>query len=154
MKKVLYFMLMFTLCTLSLAAQTKKSLDTIYVKCDQDDLSGKFYNVSQFKNQLRIHFFFTVKWVLHGTELDSFSFAYTGPKKEGLNSWAIPLIDSQFLKDKEVYTLADFTMKLKGNFLLDILYERKEIIMLYGARSSQKFEVYPVKVGTDLSSEG
>lgn len=56
---------------------------------------------------------------------------------------------------KNLYTLEQFTMALnEEKFLVPIFNGRVQIIMLYGAACLSKVEVYPVKVSTNLASEG
>ena len=56
---------------------------------------------------------------------------------------------------KNYFTLEQFTKALnRKDFLLPIFNKKVQVIMLYGEKCSPKVEVYPVTIGTDLSSEG
>ncbi|RZK53509.1 MAG: hypothetical protein EOO91_17515 [Pedobacter sp.] len=143
---VLYF-------NIELQAQEKKN-DTIYIKTNVEDISSKFH--STFENQYKINFFFNVKWQLFGSKRNEISFYYQSPKKNGTNEWSIFIKDTkEFLLYKNYFTLDQFTSALKNNsFLMPIANGTVQIIMLYGSKCSSKVEIYPVKVSTNLSSEG
>ena len=156
MKKYKYLILIFILYSINSYAEHKKPTDTIYVMCYQEDLTNKFYNLNQNKNQLRIQYLFDVKWELFGYKQNSFFLFYEGPEKLVRNEWSIPTIKSENIKQyKNLYTLEQFTKALgKQHFRLSITEGKVYLIMLYGEKCSTNFEVYPVKVGTNLSNEG
>lgn len=135
-------------------AQTKKQIDTIYLRAFEEDINTKFY--SAYQNQYNINFFFKVKWVLHNAKRDVISFSYHSPKKEGINEWYIFTKDErEFLPYKNYYTLEQFTIRLKNPEFFQLIFLNKvQIVMLYGAKCSTKVELYPVKLSTDISSEG
>ena len=154
MKSLILFFLFFIFSSLNTFGKKNKT-DTIYVICYQENLAHKFYNINQSRNQLRINYFFDVKWVLYEQEQTSFFFSYSGPEKQIRNEWSIPLIDLKSMRNKKkIYTLKEFTSKLTGNFLTSAFLGKFQIIMLYGTKNGSKFEIFPVQIGTDLSSEG
>ena len=70
--------------------------------------------------------------------------------------WFVPMVDTRIIKHyKNLYKLKQFTKELeKQSFRLPIANGKVQLVMLYGAASLNKIEVYPVKISTDLSSEG
>ena len=151
MKIYIYIFLTFCLVD-KLQAQNKT--DTVYVRVYREDLSARFFTNHQ--NQLSIGFHFKVEWELHNFKRNDIFFYYRSPKKDGINGWSIFIKDiKDYLLFRNVFTLEEFTEALNNNeFLLPIANGKVQIIMLYGEKCSTKFEAYPVKVGTDLSSEG
>jgi len=134
-------------------SQETKILDSIFVICYQEDLNGKFHMIRD--NKSKIDFFFNVKWKLHGGNYETIIFNFTFPiEKNGF--WAFPVKKkSELSVYKNIYTLGEFTKALsKDTFLTPVTNGKVQIIMLYGEKCSTKFEMFPVKVGTDLSSEG
>jgi len=156
MKKLIILLLISLFSNFNSFAIEKKNTDTIYVLCYQENLINKFYNTNQDKNQLRISYFFDVKWKLHGYDQSVFFFSYEGPSKQTRNEWSVPLVNSDNFKlYKNLYTLEQFTKALNSaNFFRPIADRKVQIMMLYGEKCSTKFEMFPVKVGTDLSREG
>ncbi|WP_113651685.1 hypothetical protein [Pedobacter namyangjuensis] len=152
MKKNLLIVLALLLLS-KLNAQEQKA-DTIYIRTNIENVGSKFH--STFENQYNINFFFNVNWELHGFKRDAISFIYQSPKKSGTNEWSIFIKDDkEFLLYRNYYTLEQFTMRLKNPEFFQLIFLNKvQIIMLYGAKCSTKVELYPVKVSTDLSSEG
>jgi hypothetical protein len=152
MKKYLFTFLALLLF-IKLNAQ-EKTLDTIYIRTNIEDVSAKFH--STFENQYKINFFFKIDWQLHGYKRDRIFFSYLSPKKIGTNEWSIFIKDEkEFLIHKNYFTLEHFCRKLKEqNFFLAIFNGKVQIIVLYGAKCSSKVEIYPVKLGTDISNEG
>lgn len=154
MKKRSLFTCLAILCFCTTLSAQQKLVDTIYIKTYQEDLKARFF-VSQ-QNGLMINFFFKVEWKLYGFEKHDFVLSYESPKKGGVNEWSIFIQDERsYLKSKFVYSLKKFTKALQTEeFRIPIANGKVRVIMLYGAKCSRKVEVYPVKVGTDLSSEG
>ena len=154
MKKLTLLIFIFINYTSGLFAQSSKKLDTIYVICYQENLINKFYSVSSSTNKLTLGFFFKVDWELHGYKKDMFFVHYTSPDNK--MTWVHNPIEShKFNLYKNVYNLEQFTKALNNNeFLIPIANGKVQIIMLYGEKCSIKFEMFPVKVGTDLYSEG
>ncbi len=152
MKKYLFTFLSLLLFN-GLNAQEKK-LDTIYIKTSIEDLSNKFH--STFENQYKINFFFNVSWELHGYKREEVFFYYQSQKKNGTNEWTIFIKDEkEFLIYKNYFTLEQFTKKLKEqDFFLPIFHDKVQLILLYGSKCSSKVELYPVKIGTNIASEG
>ncbi len=152
MKKYLFTFLALLLLA-KLNAQEKKT-DTIYIRTNIEDIRSKFH--STFENQYNINFFFKVKWQLHDIKRDAISFFYQSPKKGGTNEWSIPIKDDrEFLIYRNYFTLGQFTKKLKDqDFFLPIFHEKVQLILLYGAKCSEKVELYPVKISTYIASEG
>ncbi|RZL68144.1 MAG: hypothetical protein EOO93_04115 [Pedobacter sp.] len=152
MKKYLFTVLALLLLS-KLNAQEKK-VDTIYIRTNIEDVSSKFH--STFENQYNINFFFKVKWKLHSFERDAISFFYRSPKKSGINEWSVFIKDDkEFLLYRNYFTLEQFTKKLKEqNFFLPIFHGKVQLILLYGAKCSEKVELYPVKISTNIASEG
>lgn len=147
------FALSISVCQ-SASAQVTKLVDTIFVRTYNDQVSSKFY--SNYQNQLRVNFFFNVKWDLYKHNRSSLVFGYQSPKKQGINEWSIKSgEDKNYSFRSNYFTLEQFALKLKqDDFRLPIFYDKVQIIMLYGEKCSTKFDIYPVKLGTDLSSEG
>lgn len=138
-------------CYTKTFAQSQKRSDTVYVVCYQDDLGGKFY-VNK-NSQSMIDFHFDIKWKLHEGSAEAIVFSYTH-SKSSFNSIQLLTIDKIKLLNN-LYTLRQFTTALgKGDFLRSIADGNIQIMMLNGERCSTKFEVLPVVVATDLSSEG
>lgn len=152
MKKYLFTFLALLLFN-GLNAQEKK-IDTIYIKTNVEDISSKFH--STYENQYSINFFFKIKWELHGFKRDEISFFYQSPKKSGNNEWSISIReDKKFLIYRNYFTLEQFTKKLKEqDFILPISRGEVQLIILYGTKCSNKVELYPVKISTNLASEG
>jgi len=154
MKIYIYIVFALNLALLNeLRAQEVKK-DTIYIRTNVEDISSRFH--STFENQYKINFFFNVHWELHGFKRNDISFYYESPKKNGINAWSIFIKDnSLFLLYRNYFTLEQFTKRLKEkDFFLPIFYGKVQLIMLYGSKCSEKVEVFPVKIGTNLSSEG
>jgi hypothetical protein len=157
MKKLLSFILLFFFLD-SAAAQQRISVDTVYVRCPQERQITKYHFISKEKNSFNTLFSFNVNWELHGYKKESIQFAFNSEAmhmKPG-NDWFVKMIDTNSIKQyKNLYTLEQFTKKLSnGDFLIPIANGKVQVIMLYGASCLSKVEVYPVKVSTDLSSEG
>lgn len=152
MKKYLYTFLGLLLFN-GLNAQEKK-IDTIYIRTNIEDISSRFH--STYENQYKINFFFNVNWELHGFKRNEISFYYQSPKKSGTNEWSIFIRDEkEFLLYKNYFSLEQFTNKLKEqNFFLPIFHDKVQLIILYGAKCSNKVELYPVKISTNIASEG
>lgn len=151
MKKIIIIVFVLLIFSFELRAQI---VDTIYVRAYQENLSTRFFNNHQ--NQLTINFIFNVEWELHGFKRSDFFFSYRSPKKEDLNVWSILIKEEKsFMLYKNYFTLEQFTKALnRKDFLLPIFNKKVQVIMLYGEKCSSKVEVYPVTIGTDLSSEG
>lgn len=152
MKKYLFTFFASLLFT-TLSAQ-EKNLDTIYIRTNVEDISSKF--LSNFDNQHRVSFFFKIAWRLHGSNRDNIYFYYLSPKKSGINEWSTFIKEEKdFINSINYYTLEQFTKKLEDqNFFVKIFNGNVQIIMLYGSKCSNKLEMYPVKLGTDISNEG
>lgn len=152
MKKYLFTFLSLLLFN-GLHAQENK-VDTIYIRANVEDISSKFH--STFENQYSINFFFKVNWELHVFKRDVISFFYQSPKKGGTNEWSIFIKDEkEFLLYRNYFTLEQFTKKLKEqSFFLPIFHDKVQLILLYGAKCSNKVEMYPVKISTNIASEG
>jgi len=152
MKKYLFTFLALLLFG-ELNAQVEK-IDTIYIKANVEDISSKFH--STFENQYKINFFFNIKWELHDFKRNEISFYYQSPKKGGTNEWSIFIKDQkEFSFGKNYFTLEQFTKKLKEqNFFLPIFHEKVQLIILYGSNCNSKVELYPVKINTNIASEG
>jgi|GEM_PF-2335690 len=136
-----------------LYAQNEK-LDTIYIRTNIEDISSKF--LSNFENQNRVSFFFKIEWQLHGRKRDDIYFYYLSPKKSGINEWSTFIKDEKdFINSRKYYTLNQFTKKLENQVFFTFIFNGKaQIIILYGSKCSNKVEIYPVKLGTDISNEG
>jgi hypothetical protein len=96
--------------------------------------------------------------VLYGYKKESISFLFNSKQmhmKPGTD-WFVPMVDTRIIKHyKNLYTLKQFTKELeKQSFRLPIANGKVQLVMLYGAASLNKIKVYPVKISTDLSSEG
>jgi len=140
-------------CSSNLFAQSLKKIDTIYVLCHQENLINKFYTIDSTTNNLSIGFFFKVDWEIHNSKKDMFFVYYLSPK--GKVNWVHNSIELIKLNSYKIYSLHQFTKALKNNdFSVPIANEKIQIMMLYGERCSTKFELYPVKVGTNLTNEG
>jgi hypothetical protein len=131
----------------------EKTIDTIYIRVYREDLDTRFFNNQN--NQLSIDFHFKIDWELHNLKKEKIFFSYQSPKKEGINGWSIFIKDVRdYLLYKNFFTLQQFTKALKSNdFSIPIQNGKVQIMMLYGEKCSTKFEVYPVKVGTNLSRD-
>lgn len=138
----------------SSSAQEKINLDTIYVRAFDEAIRSKFH--STYKNQYRVGFSFRLDWSLHNIKRDAIFFIYHSPKKEGINEWAIVRDnEKKFLLTKNYFNLKQFAEQLNnGDFFQLIFLKKVQIIMLYGSRCSNEVELYPVELGTDISSEG
>jgi hypothetical protein len=155
-----FFLTLFFLlfCVNSSKGQTKSSQDTIYVICQQENLNTKYHFISSQKDSFNTLFSFKVDWQIHGYKRDTFVFSFNSLSehyKPG-RDFFVKIIDTNAIKHfKNLYTLEQFTKALnEEKFLLPIFYGKVQIIMLYGAKCLNKVEVYPVKVVSDLSSEG
>ena len=95
-------------------------------------------------------------WELHGYKREEVFFYYQSQKKNGTNEWTIFIKDEkEFLIYKNYFTLEQFTKKLKEqDFFLPIFHDKVQLILLYGSKCSSKVELYPVKIGTNIASEG
>lgn len=145
-------------CIIEIKAQKSNKLDTIYVICQQENLNTKYHFISSQKDSFNTLFSFKVDWQIHGHKRDSFVFSFNSLSehhKPG-RDFFVKIIDTSAIKQyKSLYTLEQFTKALnEEKFLIPILYGKVQILMLYGASCLNRVEVYPVKVATDLSSEG
>ncbi len=137
-------------------AEEQTIVDTIYVRCFQENQNTKYHFLSGDRESFNTNFSFNVKWVLYGYKKESISFLFNSKQmhmKPGTD-WFVPMIDTNTIKHyKNVYTLEQFTKELeKENFFLTIFYKKAQLVMLYGAASLSKVEVYPVEVSTYLAS--
>jgi hypothetical protein len=149
--KITILTLLFFTCFNSKAQERR---DTIYIRTYEEDLSAKFHAADQ--NRYSVNFFFHTKWVLHKIERNTIFFSYQSPKSEGRNEWSSEMSDVKaYLPLKNLFTLQDFTKKLQEPDFMKLIFQHKvQIIMLYGAKCAGKVEIYPVKLGSDISSEG
>lgn len=127
--------------------------DTLYVVSHIKDLGGKFLRNTD-KN-CSIDFFFDVKWRKANGVFSSIVFNYTTPISSK-NFWKIPIVEYEKISDNyKIITLIEFTKKLQDTSFIQAINAGKiQLILLYGEECSTKFEAYPIKIGTDLSSEG
>ena len=145
-------------CQIIAKAEVQNKLDTIYVICQQEKQISKYHFISSQKDSFNTLFSFKVDWQIHGFKKETIEFSFNSLAehyKPG-RDFFVKMVDTNTIKRfKRIYTLEQFTKALnEEKFLLPIFYEKVQIIMLYGAACLDKVEVYPVKVATDLSSEG
>jgi NADH:ubiquinone oxidoreductase subunit len=155
MKNLIIFILF--LLANSNASAIKKTTDTVYVQCFKEKLSSKFYHSSKSTGDLLINFSFETNWTLYGNNRTSIMFTfYSNAIPNNQYGWFAKEIDVNTIRlFKNLYSLEQFTKALVNNkFSFSIANGKVHIVMLYGEKCSTKFEMYPVKVGTDLSSEG
>jgi hypothetical protein len=147
--------LIFAICCCSFLLGRAQSPDTIYVICHQEAIKERIFSISSEKGQLQMFLFFDIKWQLHGQQQDSFIFVYTGPPAPKSRLWGPAMIDEKSLRSfKNVLSLQELTEKLKGPFLVSASSQKYQFILVLSGSGSQRYELYPVKIGTDLSSEG
>jgi hypothetical protein len=152
--KSIFLTVLSAILAISSLSQTKT--DTIYIIGPQELLSSKFMSVNPDNNKVRIAFFFDVNWMMHGNRQSSVFLVYRSSQKAGQWEWVIPVVNlERFKSSAKVYTLEEFTAKLADKpFLMDMYHRKSQIMLLYGPKNGKKFELYPVDIGTDLSSEG
>lgn len=157
MKRLLIFTCLL-FCINILKAQMQNKLDTIYVICQQEKQISKYYFISSQKDSFSTVFSFNVNWKLHGYKKESIQFSFNSLSehyKPGRDFFVKTMDTNAVKRFKNLYTLEQFTKALnEEKFLVPIFNGRVQIIMLYGAVCLSKVEVYPVKVSTNLASEG
>ncbi len=145
-------------CINSSKAQTKSSLDTIYVICQQEKLHSKYHFMSPQKDSFYTVFSFKIHWQIHGYKKETIGFEFHSKPEhyKPSSNFFVKFIDTNVItRFKNLYTLEQFTKALnKQDFLVSVWNKKIKIIMLYGAACLDKVEVYPVEVATDLSNEG
>jgi hypothetical protein len=155
--KYLLFTIVVVCVSFRVGAQEKK-VDTIYIKCPQEKLNTKYHSISPQKDSFSTVFSFNVNWKLHGYKKESIQFSFNSLSehyKPGRDFFVKTMDTNAVKRFKNLYTLEQFTMALnEEKFLVPIFNGRVQIIMLYGAACLSKVEVYPVKVSTNLASEG
>jgi hypothetical protein len=126
-KSILIILVSFRIVCTAFAAAKQ---DTIYLRCDQDQLKSKFLALPANSHQLMINFTFDVNWKLYDRPHDSVTFTYLGPEKDNQSQWFVDIIPGKQLRElPRVYTLKEFTDGLKGDFLLTTI--RKATRLFY-----------------------
>jgi len=154
--KTLKISFLLLLITLSSKAFMLVQRDTIYIECLRELETDKFYYSLKSKEGLVINFLFSINWKIHGFKKNNIMFSFESRNLKNFEQgWFVKKIEIEKIKGfKKKYSLEEFTKALNDDeFLIPIANGKVQLIMLYGEKCSSKFEAYPVKVGSDLSSE-
>ena len=155
--KTLQIFFILLLITLGSKAFPVAQQDTIYIQCFRELEIDKFYYNLKSEDGLVINFLFSINWEIHNFEKNNIMFSFDSRSLKNFEQgWFVKKIETKKIKLlKKKYTLEEFTKALNNeDFSVPIANGRVQLIMLYGEKCSARFEVYPVKVGTDLSNEG
>jgi hypothetical protein len=131
--------------------QQSTKLDTLYLRCSRNDLDLIINHVNSDKRQVRTSFFFNKDWKIWGNKKTSIMIIYTSEPTTQKNwDWVIAQkkIDG-IVKLENLMPLELFLEKLnKPDFTSSI--SKKKLIMLLVSENEQKYEQYPVTIGSDL----